>query len=195
MTAILDEKLKLFFKDNVFGDDEEVESFFNQYNSEDVIICLFDKLKSIAVSRDNIEPAWRLGRAFADISERYSADTKVYSSLDNLNNALEKIAFLNFLSGYWDGTKSHLETVISLSDRIVNLVLSKSDWNEELISYGIDSVVTGYFSYSQRSEIDMEVECRLKEKLKFFETYLSTLSEHSSCAKQTLNFVQSVLNK
>ena len=195
MSTILDEKLSIFFKDDIFGDDDEVDSFLGQYDCSKVMQYLFEKLNLIAASRDNIEPAWRLGRVFAAISERYSADTEVYSLLNKTSNDLEKISLLNFLSGYWDGTKSNLNTVINLSNSVMNLVLDKSGCNEELISYGVDAVTTGYFSYSQRSQIDVDVESDLKENLRLFKVYLSTISVHSLCAKQTLNFIQSVLDK
>jgi hypothetical protein len=195
MITVANEKIeKLFESYDIFDDDSnEIDELLSQYDCEVVIKCLLEKLKSISSSEDNIEPAWRLGRVFASISERYSADKRMYSFLDSCKE-LEKIALLNFLSGYWDGTKSDLNVVVDLSNSVANSISNASKYSEKLFFYEIDAVVTGYSSYRYRAKIDIEVESIFKEKLRLFATYLSGIPANTVDVSQTLEFIEKLVN-
>jgi hypothetical protein len=187
----LDEQIKDFFEQKVFDlDEDDIDKYLKQYPPKQVIQYLVEKIKYIASSSDNAEPAWHLGRVFACLDEKYSADIEVYSWFNTFNN-LEKIALLNFLSGYWDGTKPDIKTVTALATVIEKSILDKLEDSEELIFWGIEATVTGYSRY----ELDADMDNILKEKFKFFETYLLTFSLHNSYTERILNFIQSLLNK
>jgi hypothetical protein len=73
-----DAALKNFFQRDIIDlFEDKVDSFLSHYSIEQVIQCLFDRLKSFEYGDD----AWRLGTAFAYISKKYSVDTHIYSWL------------------------------------------------------------------------------------------------------------------
>ena len=186
--------IKKFFKEEIIDlDEEEVDKFLNKFNQQEVIQCLFDQLRTIALSNYPDESAWRLGRTFGDISKKYFADVKAYSWLNNFES-LEKKVLLNFLSGYWDQTKPDFETLSDLS-KVITKATSDKEWPQALVQVGIDAVTNGYSSLEYRSEVNSDVSNSFKEKLKIFETYLAPISTNSPDTYQTLKFVQSVLHE
>jgi hypothetical protein len=182
-----DDQLKELFEQKIFDlDEDDIDKYLKQYTPERVLKYVLKKIKSIASSSDNTEPAWHLGRIFACLNERYSADVEAYSWFNTFNNS-EKIALLNFLSGYWDGAKPDIKTVTALATVIEKSILDKLEDSEELIFWGIEATVTGYAKY----ELDADMDNIIKEKFKFFETYLLNFSLHNSYTERILNFIQS----
>jgi hypothetical protein len=195
----VDKELKNFFEDEIFNDEDEVNDFLDQYDCKSVIQCLFEELKSLAENpqdlSDLMDTAWRLGRVFAFISKRYSIDQKIYSFLDNCNT-LEKTALFSFLSGYWYGTQSHIETVLCLSGTLLNLMPSEREYSENSTMFilGVESLVSGYFSYLHLSKIDNDIDHILKERLRLFTVNLSrfSYSKFSTKIHQLVDCVQSL---
>jgi hypothetical protein len=193
-----DERLKDFFIDEIFNDDDEVDSFLSQYDCDSVVQCLFVRLKSLVESPPDIayiaDTAWRLGRTFAAIPKKYSVDIKMYSLLESCND-FEKMGLLNFLSGYWDGTKSDLNTVSKLFDTLVEIISNKIEWSKRSVLFGIEAVSTGYSSFRQRSVIDTDLEDEFIEKLNLFKLYLSSFPEAFPGTTEMLDFIESLSKK
>jgi hypothetical protein len=136
--TILNEEIEFFFQQNIFDmDEDEVNSFLEKYDREEILRCLFEKLKVIATSDDTDEPAWRLGRIFGDISKRYNADTVVYSWL-NIFDMKEKRSLLNFLSGYWDQSRADLNVLIGLAAILKDVISNELRWPNEVAIAGIE---------------------------------------------------------
>jgi hypothetical protein len=190
---VLNSQVQDFFNEKIFDlDDEEVDDFLGEFNREIVIQCLFEKLKSISMSEDDIEPAWRLGGIFGYISKRYDVDLEAYSWF-NAVDMIQKKSFLNFMSGYWNRAKPDPKVLASLSDIIEKELSSNSKWSQELIFWGIEAVSTGYCSFKNRSEIDAAMEKRLNKKLNLFASCLSNFSDSFLDVTQTLKFVRSLI--
>lgn len=186
---IADEKLKNFFQREVFDlDDDEVNTFLSNYSVEKVIQCLFDNLNFLSTSQDGDEWAWRLGRVFCSISNKYSADTQVYSLLNTFTLA-DKKSLLHFLSGYWYGdTDANLEIVVKIAEEIIDIIANPDDlkWNRELIYVAIEAVVVGYLYNQQLFKVN-QVENQLKQRLKIFKTYISNVAPKSPVHQLLLN--------
>ncbi len=76
-------KIKAFFQEKILDvDDDEIDNFLKDYSNDQVIQCLFDELKSLSKLQYGDEPSWLLGRVFGGISNKYSADTQLYSVLN-----------------------------------------------------------------------------------------------------------------
>jgi hypothetical protein len=178
-------EIKNFFQEKIFDlDEDEVDSFLERYDPEEVMHCLSEKLKSVAVSNDTDEPAWRLGRIFGDISKKYKADTTAYSWLDT-SNMKGKRSLLNFLSGYWDQSRADLKTLMELATTLENEILAESKWLNELVVAGIDAVAIGYGNNKKFFEEDINVKSNLSEKLSLFREYLSN-SPDEKLSRQSL---------
>lgn len=194
MNTAEEAKLEYFFKENIIElDDDEVDEFLNNFAKEVVLQILSKKLKSIARAKYPDEVAWRLGRTFGDISDRYSADSESLSWMQTYN-LLEKKVLLNFLSGYWDRANPNFDTLLELLNTLTNMILNH-EWSQELVRAGIDAVTNGYSSLEYHTEVSLDIENIFREKLKIFESHLSNSPDMVSGSNQTLDFVRSVLNK
>ena len=190
MTAVLDKELRLFFEADIFGDDEEVDDFLSQYSYESVVQCLLEKLKIIAASEDDIDPAWRLGGMFGYINQKYSVDSYAFNWL----NILSKDTLLNFISGYWNNAKPDSNILLELSTLVCKAISHEIEWTQESIFSGIQAVSTGYSSLQDRATvIDMSLDNEIQEKLKYFERYLYNFVSDSIDTTQSLQFIQSLL--
>jgi hypothetical protein len=102
----------------------------------------------------------------------------------------------SFLSGYWYGTKSHLETVLYLSGTLLNLIPSEHECpeNSTMFILGVESLVSGYFSYHHLSKIDDDIDHILKDRLRLLTANLSKLScsDFSERIHQLVDCVQSL---
>jgi hypothetical protein len=169
---ILNEEIEFFFRQNIFDiDEDEVDNFLDTYNREEILRCLFERLKVIATSNDTDEPAWRLGRIFGDISKKYRADTAVYSWL-NIFDMKEKRSLLNFLSGYWDQSRADLNVLIGLADTLKNVISNELRWSNEVTIAGIDAVAIGYGNNRRFFEEDTAIKSDLSEKIRLLKEYL-----------------------
>ncbi len=170
--TILNEEVELFFQQDIFDvDEDEVDSFFDKYDREEILRCLFEKLKAIAVSDDTDEPAWRLGRIFGDISKKYNADTVVYSWL-NIFDTKEKRSLLNFLSGYWDQSRADLNVLMGLATILKDVISNELKWPNAVAIAGIDAVAIGYGNNKRFFEEDVAIKSDLIEKLRLLKEYL-----------------------
>jgi hypothetical protein len=170
--TILNEEVKSFFQQEIFDiDEDEVDRFFDKYDQEEILRCLFERLKVIATSNDTDEPAWRLGRIFGDISKKYRADTVVYSWL-NIFDMKEKRSLLNFLSGYWDQSRADLNVLMGLTAILKNVISNEPRWSNEVTIAGIDAVAIGYGNNRRFFEEDTAIKSDLSEKLRLLKEYL-----------------------
>jgi hypothetical protein len=173
---LLDKDIKDFFNQKIFDlDEDEVDAFFDRYSSEEVIQCLFEKLKVIAISDEINELAWRLGRRFGDLSKNYEVDINSFSWL-NISNMNEKIALVNFMSGYWDQSRADFDTLINLSNIVSDAILNELDWSSDLISSGIDAVIIGYSNNKDLFKENLDAKNDLKKIFKLFAEYFSNIS-------------------
>lgn len=173
---LLDKDIKDFFNQKIFDlDEDEVDAFFDRYSSEEVIQCLFEKLKVIAISDEINELAWRLGRRFGDLSKNYDVDINSFSWL-NISNMNEKIALVNFISGYWDQSRADFDTLINLSNIVSDAILNELDWSSDLISSGIDAVIIGYSNNKDLFKENLDAKNDLKKIFKLFAEYFSNIS-------------------
>jgi hypothetical protein len=173
---LLDKDIKDFFNQKIFDlDEDEVDAFFDRYSSEEVIQCLFEKLKVIAISDEINELAWRLGRRFGDLSKNYDVDINSFSWL-NISNMNEKIALVNFMSGYWDQSRADFDTLINLSNIVSDAILNELDWSSDLISSGIDAVIIGYSNNKDLFKENLDAKNDLKKIFKLFAEYFSNIS-------------------
>jgi hypothetical protein len=173
---LLDKDIKDFFNQKIFDlDEDEVDAFFDRYSSEEVIQCLFEKLKVIAISDEINELAWRLGRRFGDLSKNYDVDINSFSWL-NISNMNEKIALVNFISGYWDQSRADFDTLINLSNIVSDAILNELDWSSDLISSGIDAVIIGYSNNKDLFKENLDAKNDLKKIFKLFSEYFSNIS-------------------
>jgi hypothetical protein len=172
----LDENLKTFFIDDIFDDEDEVDKFLSQYACEYVIQSLMERLKSLVEAPPDIahisDTAWRLGRTFSELSERYAADKNIYALIDTCND-FEKISLLNFFSGYWDQSKADPNVLMGLTDILQNVISNELKWPDEVTAAGIDAVAMGYGNNKEIFTKDMVIKNNLSEKLKLFKRYLS----------------------
>jgi hypothetical protein len=169
--TISDEALKNFFQRDIIGlFEDKVDSFLSHYSIEQVIQCLFDRLKSFEYGED----AWRLARVFADISKKYSVDTHIYSWLKT-STLNEKKILLNFLAGYYEGATPNFEIVMKISEKLVETIanLNEFTWDGEAISLAIEAVALGYVNNKQFFKENQDLEDKLKPRLIFFKTYIS----------------------
>ena len=188
--TIYEQKIKNFFEEEIFDlDEDEVDTFLNGYSSEKVIECLIEKLKFLATFQYGDEWAWRLGRDFCSISNKYSADTQVYSLLNTSNLAKKKI-MLHFLSGYWYGDiDANLEIVVKIAEEIIDTIANFNNlkWNQELIFVAIEAVAIGYLYNEQLLKVKINIENQLKQRLKTFKTYISNVAPKSPAHQLLLN--------
>lgn len=171
-----DPKIKAFFEDTIFDidDDNEIDTFFNNYSHRKVIQCLFDKLKSLSTERYSDEPSWLLGRIFGGISNKYSADTQLFP-LFNTGTLVEKQVYFNFLSGYYDNAEPDVEIVVKIAEDIAYIIANPDDlkWDRETIAIGIEAVSIAYLNNKQLFHVDKIIGNKLIQMLKVFKAYLS----------------------
>lgn len=176
--------LKQFFEEEIVNLDEDtVEDLLSRYPVEQVIQCLFDELKSLQYGDD----AWRLARVFADISQKYSVDTHIYSWLKSASINENKI-FLNFLAGYYYNASPNVNILTQLAELIMD-VISRSTilgWDEENILLAIESVVYGYARIKYFVRENTEIKEKVKQQIIVFKKYVLntnlTSSDHQMIA-------------
>lgn len=154
-----------------------------------VIECLIGKLKLLSTLQDGDEWAWRLGRVFCSIYNKYSADKQVYLSL-NSSRITDKKSLLHFLSGYWYGdTDANLEVIAKIAEETIDIMINpnNSEWNQELISLAIEAVAVGYVYNRQLFKANKNGEEQLKQKLKIFKKYILNIAPKSPAYQLLLN--------
>ncbi|MEG3894779.1 MULTISPECIES: hypothetical protein [unclassified Microcoleus] len=171
-----DREIKAFFEDTIFDidDDDEIDTFFNNYSDRKVIQCLFDKLKSLSTERYSDEPSWLLGGIFGRISNKYSVDTQLFPLLYT-GTLVEKQVFLNFLSGYVGSAEPDVEIVVKIAEDIAYIIANPDDlkWDIETIDLGIEAVSLAYLDNKQLFHVDKIIGNKLIQMLKVFKAYLS----------------------
>lgn len=188
----LNKKLIDFFQQEVYDlDEDEIDIFFDEFEEEDVIQCLFNELKSIAKLNYGEERAWRLGRIFGDISKKYSVDIKAYTWFMTSNN-LEQKSLLNFLSGYWDQAEANISILVKLS-RITSEKISNKAWSQNLILAAIDTVAIGYVNNQQIVDNNPNSTNNIKENLQLFKEYISNISANSQSLYSNFQSLQRLL--
>ncbi|MBE9092720.1 hypothetical protein [Tychonema sp. LEGE 07203] len=173
-----DQKIKAFFQQKILDvDDDEIDKFLKDYSNDQVIQCLFDKLKSLSKLQYCYECSWLLGRVLGGISNKYSADTQLYSLL-NTSTIVEKQVLLNFLSGYWDNAKPNIEIVVTLAEDIAYIITNPDElkWDRETICLGMEAVALGYLNNKQLFHFNKDRENKLRQTLKNFMAYLSNFA-------------------
>jgi hypothetical protein len=176
-----DAALKNFFQRDIIDlFEDQVDSFLSHYSIEQVIQCLSDRLKSFEYGED----AWRLGVAFADISQKYSVDTHIYSWLKT-STLNEKKILLNFLAGYYYYIKPSFEIVMKISEELVEIIANPNEftWDGEAISLAIESIALGYVNNEQFFKENQDLEDGFKPRLIFFKTYISKADPKSPGAE------------
>ncbi|MEG4445992.1 hypothetical protein QUB47_21610 [Microcoleus sp. AT9_B5] len=186
-----DREIKAFFEDTIFDidDDDEIDTFFNNYSERKVIQCLFDKLKSLSTERYSDEHSWLLGRIFGGISNKYSVDTQLFPLL-NTCTLVEKQVYFNFLSGYYDYAEPDVEIVVKIAEDIAYIIANPDDlkWDSETIALGIEAVSLAYLNKKQLFHVDKIIENKLIQMLKIFKAYLSDFLPESQVHQFLLRY-------
>jgi hypothetical protein len=182
----LNEKLASFFDEDIFDlDENEVNVSLDKFDRQDVLQCLFSKLKSLAKIDYGDEWAWRLGRKFGDISLKYSADEQAYLWI-NISNDSEKQVLINFLSGYWDQAEADIYAILKLSNITSQAILNK-EWSQKLILAAIDAVAIGYVNNKKLFENNVGDKTSIEDNLEVYREYLSNIQANSQSIQQLLN--------
>ncbi len=183
---ISDTNIKEFFQRQILDlDEDDVDIFLNNYSSEAVINCLFEKLKSLP--QESGEWAWKLGRVFGSISKKYCADANIYSSL-NSSDLRNKKTLLNFLSGYWDNAEANLEIIMKIAKETVDLTEKhdNSQWDAWAITLAIEAVAVGYVNNKKSFEVSEK--SNLERILRIFKAYISAIYPESPACQLLSNF-------
>ncbi len=137
--------LEDFFNQDIFDRDEiEVETFLGDYTDAQIFDNLIRKLQISSLPDSKIDSddiSWKLGRIMGDYN-KIPTDKLIIFKLTEFSLDM-KIAYMSFLSGYWDEATPDLDSMISFSTFVTNLINSNNK-NEKLVELSVEAIAVAY---------------------------------------------------